>query len=717
MAEDINREVRVALAGNPNAGKTSLFNALTGAHHKVGNYPGVTVEKREGELSRNGRVYRFIDLPGIYSLTAYSMDEVVTRDFLLDEKPDVILDVLDSTNLERHLYLCLQFQELGLPLVGALNMSDEAESKGLKIDEAALSAILGIPMAKTVGFKGNGIEGILDLVDAVADGEAGNSGNEGEPRSIRYGEEVETRIAALEKLVGADPGFAKAYPARWMAVKLLEKDDNARQRLAIHPDASAIAAKAAEAVAWIEGHFGKDAEIVISEQRYGYIRGALKEAVSVARKPDFSFTEAIDKIVMHPLLALPIFIGILWAVFQLTFAVGAYPAAWLQDLFLFLGKAAGSILPAGPVRSLVVDGVIGGVGGVFSFVPYIVILFFFLSILEDSGYMSRAAFATDKILHAFGMHGQSALPMILGFGCSVPAIMAARALKSRRDRIITILVIPFMSCSAKLPVYVLFAAAFFPRNPTAAVLAVYAIGVATSMLAALVLRRTVLNGKPTPFVMELPPYRAPTLKGIAWHVREKTMSYVKKAGTVILAASVLIWALTAFPAYAPSAEELAGLRSEAVAQHPGLGPAEADREIGALVARRRTEGSAAGMIGKFIEPAFRPLGFDWKLAVATVTGFAAKEVTVSTLGVLYGSGENGNQGLIAALRADPGFNPATAFAFMLFTLAIPPCLAALATIRSELGWKWLGFAFAFMLGVGWLLAFASHGIGALIPIA
>lgn len=712
------RAVRVALAGNPNSGKTTLFNALTGAHHKVGNYPGVTVEKREGERVRAGRAYRFIDLPGVYSLTAYSMDEVVTRDFLLDEKPDVIVDVLDSTNLERHLYLCLQIQELGLPVVGALNMSDEAEAKGLRIDEAALSAILGVPMAKTVGPKGGGADALLDLVDAVVDSIGKPGEADEERRSIRYGEEVESRIEALERLIRLDSGFSGAYPARWLAVKLLEKDDNAKLRLGAHGGAEAISAKAAESVAWIEGHFGKDSEIVISEQRYGYIRGALKEAVSVARKPDFSLTEAIDRVVMNPLLALPIFALTLWATFQLTFSIGAYPAAWLQALFGWLGGIAGTFIPPGPIRSLVADGIIGGVGGVLSFVPYIVILFLFLSVLEDVGYMSRAAFATDKFLHAFGLHGQSVLPMILGFGCSVPAIMAARALKSRRDRIVTILVIPFMSCSAKLPVHVLFAAAFFPRNPAAMVMLVYAIGVAVSLAAAVVLRKTALRGKPTPFVMELPPYRAPTLKGVLWHVREKTASYVKKAGGVILVASVAVWALTAFPNRPPREAEVAAFAASERAAEPSLTDAEAAARTASFIARKRLERSAAGMVGKALEPAFRPLGFDWKFAVATVTGFAAKEVVVSTLSVLYGASEDsGPRDLPAALRADKSLSPLIALAFMVFILAIPPCFAALATIKAELGWKWLGFAFGFMLCVGWLLAFAVRGIGTLAGLA
>lgn len=718
------KTVRVALAGNPNAGKTTLFNALTGAHHKVGNYPGVTVERREGQRARGSRSYRFIDLPGVYSLTAYSMDEVVARDFLLNEKPDLIVDVLDSTNLERHLYLCLQFQELGIPVIGALNMSDEAEAKGLKIDDAALSAVLGIPMVKTVGPKGDGVDRLLDAIDALVDAAPAPAadGVAAEPteRSVRYGDEVEMKLEGLVKAVEADAAFAARYPARWMAVKLLEKDAHAAERLQAHRDGAAVAALAKDAVAWLEKHYGKDAEIVVSEQRYGYIRGAVKEVIQVVRKADFSLTESIDRVIMNPILALPIFAGVLWGVFQLTFLLGEYPMAWLEGLFGFLGGAAQAALPEGLLRSLVVDGVIGGVGGVFSFVPLIIILFFLLSILEDVGYMSRAAFATDKLLHAFGLHGQSIFPMMLGFGCSVPAIMAARTLKSPRDRIVTIMVIPFMSCGAKLPVHVLLAAAFFPANAANMVMLVYAIGVALALVSAWLLKKTILRGEPTPFVMELPPYRAPTLRGVLWHVWEKSWNYIKKAGTIILAASVLIWAITSFPAYEQGEEEAAAVAAAFMAREPDASEEEVLARVEAAAGEAALEYSVAGRLGKLIEPAVRPLGFDWKIGVATVTGFAAKEIVVSTLGILYGvGGEETEESLTLreALVADPVMNPLVAFVLMLFTLIIPPCFAALATIRAELGWKWLGITFAFLLGTGWVVGLVVYQGGRLLGLA
>ena len=689
------KPIRIALAGNPNAGKTSLFNALTGAHQKVGNYPGVTVEKREGLRTRGQRQYHIIDLPGTYSLTAYSIDEVVARDFILDEKPDIIVDVLDSTNLERNLFLCLQFQELGIPVVGALNMTDEAEAKGIHIDEKNLSKTLGIPLVKTVGHRSTGVEKLLTCIDAVVDSPVYSS------HFITYGDEIESKLKILEELIIGDEVFSPKYPARWLAVKLLEKDTHAYELLVQHSNAAEIEARAKEAVLWIERHFGKDAEIIVTEQRYGYIRGAVRESINLIQKADFSLTEKIDKVIMNRFLALPIYILVLWAMFQGTFFLGRYPMELLESFFGFLGGLFNHLMGEGLLRSLVVDGIIGGVGGVISFVPLIVILFFVLSILEDVGYMSRAAFATDKFLHAFGLHGQSIFPMMLGFGCSVPAIMASRTLKNRRDRILTVLITPLMSCGAKLPVHVLLAAAFFRENAANMVILIYAIGVSLSLLCALLLNRTILSGDPTPFVMELPPYRLPTLRGVLWHVWEKTWMYVKKAGTVILAASILIWAIMTFPVQEKYDKDDYARNSstETIARQEAL------------------SNSFAGRIGHFIEPVFRPLGFDWKIAVVSLSGFAAKEVIVSTLGIFYHSGgdtDAGNDGLREALHRD--MNPLIAFVLMLFTLIIPPCFAALATMKAELGAKWVGFEILFLFTLGWVICFIVYQVGSRVAV-
>jgi ferrous iron transport protein B len=671
--------IRVGLAGNPNAGKTSLFNAITGAHHKVGNYPGVTVEKREGLREYRGQEFRIVDLPGIYSLTAYSLDEVVTRDFLLEERPDIVVDVLDSTNLERNLYLCLQFQELGIPIVGALNMSDEAEGKGIAIDAKMLSETLGIPLIKTVGTAGKGVEGLLDAILETL--ERGGSG-----KSPAYGPEIETRLSSLEKILAADPKFSSKYPARWIAIKLLENDSNAAKVLEGHSQGTEIAMEAAAARTWLSGHYGKDSEIVITEQRYGYIKGALREAVKKTETKRVSFTEVVDRILMNRIIGLPLFFAILWGIFKFTFVVGEYPAALLEKLFALLSAAAVKGIPPGLLQSLIVDGIIGGVGGVFSFVPLIVILFLCISILEDTGYMSRAAFLTDKILHAFGLHGQSFMPLMLGFGCTVPALMSTRTLKSPRDRIATILAVPFISCGAKLPVYVLLAGTFFPSNPGNVVMIIYFAGVVLSMLSTIFLRKTVLRGKTTPFVMELPPYRVPTVRGIFWHVWGKTLHYVKKAGTIILAASMFIWLITTFP------------------KNPDISAS----------AEQNLEYSVAGRIGKFIEPAIKPLGFNWKIGVALIPGFSAKELVVSTMGILYGAGtgaQETNATLRQELKNDPDMNPLVAIVLMVFILVMPPCFASLATIRAEAGDKWLAFQVVYSISLAWLLSWLVKIIG------
>ncbi|GHV21186.1 ferrous iron transport protein B [Spirochaetia bacterium] len=718
-----NNTIRIALAGNPNSGKTTLFNALTGAHHKVGNYPGVTVEKREGSVIHNGKTFHFIDLPGIYSLTAYSMDEVVARDFILDEKPDLIVDVLDSTNLQRHLYLCLQMQELGIPVIGALNMTDEADENGIRINEKQLSASLGLPFVKITAHKSRGINDLLSQIEETASNSDGHSyrHNRNLLYKVSYGEEIENRLVIIEKLIkeggaSVDNSDSIAEAARWLSVKLLEKDKNAEARLSKLRNFEEIKAAAATAISWIQMHFGKDAEIVISEQRYGYIRGAVKESLSTIPKVDFSLTEKTDKVIMNRFLALPIFVAVLYLIFQLTFTIGAYPQGWLETFFGFLSGVINTYMPESLFRSLLVDGIIAGAGGVLSFVPLIVLLFFFLSILEDIGYMSRASFATDRFLHTFGLHGQSIFPMMLGFGCSVPAIMASRTLKSQRDRILTVLITPMMSCGAKLPIHILFAAAFFPGNAANMVMLIYACGIVISLISALILKKTALKGDPTPFVMELPPYRAPTAQGVLWHVWEKTWHYISRAGTIILASAVLIWIITNFPVYSMQDSETEAVTAAFQKENPNAGDAEIAAHLETLQADAVLEHSVAGTIGHVIEPVFRPLGFNWKMAVATVTGFAAKEIVVSTLGILYRVGmeeDEESESLHEALQNDPSMTPLTGFVFMLFMLLIPPCFAALATIKAELGWKWLGFEFVFLLCTGWISGCVVYQIGKL----
>ena len=690
-----NKIIRIGLVGNPNTGKTTIFNALTGAHQKTGNYAGVTVEKKEGYCEHNGIEYTIVDLPGIYSLTAYSADEVVTRDFVLHDKPDIIIDVLDSTSIERNLYLCLQFQELGIPVIGALNITDQAEEMGIRINDVTLSQLLDIPMVRTVGTRGEGITGLLDATERML-------ALTGKPRRpVSYGAELDAEINALTKVIEADAEISATVHPRWLAIKLLEKDARAHKRMSIYNGYGAIEKAAREGTQRIQRHFGIDSEIVVSEQRYAYIHGAVAEAVLRIKHDSISMTERVDSILLNRYLGLPLLLLILWSIFQITFTVGHYPVVWLSAGFSWLGSTLFTIMPDTLLRSLLVDGVIGGLSGVLSFVPLIAILFLCISFLEDTGYMARAAFIMDRFLHIFGLHGQSFLPMMVGFGCSVPAVMASRTLKNERDRIITILVTPFMSCGAKLPVYALLAGTFFAQRAGNMVLLIYVTGAVLALLSAWVFRRTVLRGDASPFVMELPPYRMPTAAGIAWHVRDKIEQYIRKAGTVLLAASILIWVLVTFPRPSPA---------DVVAYSQQTSVQQVDNH------RLTLEHSFAGRAGRIIEPLVKPMGFDWKIAISAITGFAAKEAVVSTLGVLYTTGSNNTQSLSQSLKSDKTFNPLIAFVLMLFTLIAPPCIAALSTIRAEAGNKWLCFSFAYSVSVAWLLCTAVYQTGRLLGI-
>ncbi len=747
--------IKIGLSGNPNSGKTTLFNSITGSHQKVGNYAGVTVEKKEGRRIYKNFEFIIYDLPGTYSLTAYSIDEVIARDFIIEEKPDVIIDVIDSTNVERNLYLCLQFQELRIPIIGALNIIDQAEEMGITIDDKQLSRILDIPMIRTMGPKGKGISELLDEAIKIVENKEHSN------RIPSYGNEVETEIEAIEKIFKEDKKFSDVYPSRWMAIKLLEKDENAYKKIEKSKNVNEIKKRTEESIKKIESHFGRDSEIVISEQRYAYIHGSVKETISKVNDKS-TVTEKIDVVLLNRFLGLPIFLFVLWAIFQMTFTIGAYPKDALQAFFGWLGSMTGKFIPPGMLYSLIVDGIIGGFGNVFSFIPLVVILFIFISILEDSGYMARAAFIMDKFLHIFGLHGQSFLPMMVGFGCSVPAIMASRTLKSRKDRIVTVLVTPFMNCGAKLPVHIVLAGAFFSRNAGNVIFSIYIAGIFLALVSSLLIRKTVLKGESTPFVMELPPYRFPTFKGILWHVWDKSKQYFKKAGTIILAASIVVWAITAFPkppenttkyrnmaneyksrnfnnvksrleSYLRDKAEINVLKDgeerkkyEVIIGRIQKNETTIDNEVDKILevesggyaenikAEESLSYSIAGRIGKFIEPAVRPLGFDWKIGIATVTGFAAKEVVVSTLGTLYSLGINEgkeSETLKRALQNDKTFNPLVAYVLMLFVLVLAPCFAAQATIKAELGWKWLGFFYFFTTLFAWSLCFAVYRIG------
>ncbi len=650
----------VALAGNPNAGKTTLFNSLTGARQHVGNYPGVTVERKEGETEFEGRTLHIVDLPGTYSLTPYSLEEVVARNYVIDEKPDVVVDVVDACNLERNLYLATQFIELDVPVVLVLNMVDMAEAQGVRINPELLSQLLGIPIVSMVATTGFGKRELFETVIEVASKQT-------HPKiTIPFGNEIEDHIAAISaKLSDMGVDDRTGLSPRWIAIKLLEGDavmfEHFRERV---EGADELIAAVERDRAHIEEILGEDPEIAIGDRRYGFIAGACRRAVSNVRPRKVDATDLIDDIVTNRIVGIPIFLFMMWLMFEMVFKLGDPPMHWIEAGFDWLAVAAGNSLPPGELRSLVVDGIIGGVGGVLVFVPNILLLFLAIAFIEDSGYMARAAFVVDRVMRNVGLHGKSFIPMLIGFGCTVPAVLATRTIDDEKNRLTTMLVTPLMSCSARLPVYLLLAGAFFPGAMAGKVIfIIYVLGVVLAMTMALIFRKSLFHGETTPFVMELPPYRWPTARGLFMHMWERTWHYIKKAGTVILAASIIVWFIATHPVPPP----------EITAQ---LSPAES--------ASVTAQYSIAGRISKAIEPALRPLGFNWKIGISLIAGFSAKEIVVSTLGTVYSLGEEAeDDSLRDALRADPDFSPLVAFTLMVFVLIYVPCFATVAVVRRE----------------------------------
>ncbi|HAY21701.1 MAG TPA: ferrous iron transport protein B [Desulfobacterales bacterium] len=805
-------KVTIALAGNPNAGKSCIFNYITGARQHVGNYPGVTVEKKEGLCTCGELQIQVVDLPGTYSLTAYSIDEVVARNYILEEKPDVIVNVADASNLERNLYLTTQLRELGVPMVLALNMSDVARNQGIEIDCQAISKALGIPVVPTIGHKGEGIRELLDEVVTLA-----SNGHHPASFRVEYGRDLEPELAAIQQVIEKQGNsLAKKYPPRWLAVKLLEKDEDLRKQK-ISPEILRALTKSAKKLKELSG---SPPEIMIAEARYGYIAGICQEAVRSSVETRRQMSDRLDAVLLNRGLGLPIFLGLMYLVFQMVFTLGEPPMGWIESAFEWVGGIVSGWWPKtseSALKSLLVDGIIGGVGAVIVFLPNILLLFLAIAILEDSGYMTRAAFLMDRIMHKIGLHGKSFIPMLLGFGCTVPAIMATRTLDNRADRLTTIMVAPLMSCGARLPIYALIIPAFFPVGLQGWMLwLIYLIGIALAVVSARILRSTLFRGETVPFVMELPPYHLPTLKSVIIHMWERGSLYLKKAGTIILALSVLLWALTSYPkkekydqdyqAMTMQTEEnfLAKIRdlnsdlglavnspllTEAIGaelakqaeqenyyehevgyaqaqerydhrlqelKEGQRGPllttflemrekvdqahqefdqtvAEAGLEQGspeyaatekqrdaklaeaeqvnpqvyAAVAKFREDleipykerltkikqaqeaedlsYSVAGRIGHTLEPLLTPLGFDWKIGTALIGAFAAKEVFVAQLGIVYsvGKAEEGSEALRDRLQEN--YSPLQAFSIMLFCLISAPCIATIAVTRRETG--------------------------------
>lgn len=684
------KKIKVALAGNPNSGKTTIFNLLTGARQHVGNYPGVTVEKKEGLCKYEGHEITFVDLPGTYSLTAYTIEEIVSRNFIIEEQPDVVVDIIDASSIERNLYLATQLIEMNVPLVLAFNMSDVAEQKGLLFDIEQLSRLLEAPVVQTIGSKGKGRKELLEAIVQTA-----KKGMVRRTHNISYGEEIEHELAKIESMItGKEQYLVEKYGSRWSAIKLLEQDEDIAKKVQSREVIDAVKASAEH----LKSIFADEPEVVIADRRYGFISGACQETIRTTVESRHGHSDMIDALVTNRVLGLPIFLILMYIVFFLTFKIGKYPMGWLEMFFKWAGRTITGLWPAGSeswLRSLLVDGIISGVGGVIVFLPNILLLFLAIAMLEDSGYMARAAFIMDRIMHKIGLHGKSFIPMLIGFGCTVPAIMATRILENRRNRLTTIMVMPLMSCGARLTIYALVIPAFFPASWYGPMMwLIYLIGIVLAIILIKVLRLTFFKGETVPFVMELPPYRVPTLKSVCLHMWHRGRMYLKKAGTIILAISILLWLASSYPK--PGKKTLADMSDE-------------------RARRVRLEHSVIGRLGKAIEPVIKPLGFDWKIGTALIGATAAKEVFVSQLAIVYavGGADEGTTTLRQQLRAN--YTPLTGFCIMLFCLIYAPCAATIAMTRQETNsWGWAMLQFFGLTILAYIITLAVYQIGSRI---
>lgn len=722
------KHLTIALAGNPNSGKTTIFNAITGTRQKVGNWPGVTVEKKEGHVKRFGYELTIIDLPGTYSLTPFSIEEIVARDFVLDARPDVVIDIIDASNLERSLYLATQLREIDCKVLFALNMADLARSNGIRIDSAKLGELLDLPVVFTVGNRQEGIDDLLQKAIDLAESGAPVP----QRRRVRYSQDIESAVGRLRAFMAEKAGGQLPYNPRWTAIKLLEDDRIVRQRLlaAAGEGGPAILAETERLRRQLADRYDDAPEIVMTDERYGFIAGIVREVLTTARRQRVDMSRSIDKVLTDRFLGFPIFVFFIWAMFQLTFSLGAYPMDWIGAGFEAAGNLAQRWMPESLLRDLLVDGVLAGVGSVAVFLPNILILFFCISLFEDTGYMARAAFLMDRIMHLVGLHGKSFIPMLMGFGCNVPAVMAARTLESEKDRILTVLVTPFMSCSARLPVYLVLAGTFFTQRAGTVIFGIYLLGIVVAMLSGRLFRKTLLPGGDAPFVMELPPYRMPMLKSLLIHMWDRARMFIQKMGGVILVGAVIVWVLSSFPRQVGFQRDYGALRDIAVqdwqariaAVDPGQRPAlelELARELTELRRQQRTEQIAQsylGRIGKGLEPVVAPMGIDWRGGVALLSGVVAKEIVVSTMGVLYAAEADSEDALGRALRA-AGMTPLAGLAMMAFVLLYVPCLATVAAVRRETGNRWMAFSVAYSTGLAWVVAVAIYQGGRLLGLS
>lgn len=721
IASGKRRTINVALVGNPNCGKTSLFNVASGSHEHVGNYSGVTVDAKEGHFDFQGYHFRLVDLPGTYSLSAYSPEELYVRKHIIDETPDVIINVVDAGNLERNLYLTAQLIDMNVRMVIALNMFDALQHSGNTLDYKKLGQLFGVPIVPTISRTGKGIDNLFHVIIGLYEG-ADFMGQKEEIQDeamreyrewhdkyvpdhkygsheeethefdgksyirhihINHGPELERSIDVVKEEICKDENIRYKYSTRFLAIKLLENDKDIEQRvIATLPNGKEVMKIRDREAERIRLSMNEDSEQAIADAKYGFITGALKETFTEKNQNTEMFTRIVDSIVTHKIWGFPIFFVFLYLMFECTFVFGEYPKGWIEWIVKQIAVLAETFIPAGPVKDLIVDGIIGGVGGVIVFLPNILLLYVFISFMEDSGYMARAAFIMDKIMHKMGLHGKSFIPLIMGFGCNVPAIMASRIIESRKSRLVTILINPLISCSARLPIYLVMIGAFFPSKASLVLLSIYVIGILLAVLMARIFSRFIVKGDDAPFVMELPPYRMPTLKSVLRHTWEKGAQYLKKMGGIIMVASIIIWFLGYYPnhnAYTTTAEQ--------------------------------QENSYIGQIGKAIEPVIEPLGFDWKMGIGLLSGIGAKELVVSSLGVLYTNNDDINS---VDLSERIPITPLVAYGYMLFILIYFPCVATVAAIKNESGsWKWAAFTICYTTLLAWVVAFLVHQVGSL----
>ncbi len=712
------KNITIALAGNPNSGKTTTFNNITGTRQKVGNWPGVTVEKKEGKISKFGYDLTIIDLPGTYSLTPFSIEEIIARNFVLEECPDVVIDIIDSSNLERSLYLATQLREIDCKVIFALNMADLAKTHGIKIDAKKLSELLNVPVVFTIGNKNEGINNLLKEAVKLAK----SSSEIPQERKVRYNKDVENSILQLQSLIELKIAEKLPYNSRWTAIKLLEDDEIVKKRIfeKAGDEAEKILQEALSQRSYLRDRFDDEPEIIMTDERYGFIAGIIKEVHTTSIKERIDISRNIDLILTNRFIGFPIFFIFIWGMFQITFSFGAYPMEWIETGVGFLSSTLDGLLPESLFKDLLLNGIIAGVGSVIIFMPNIMILFFCIAIFEDTGYMSRAAFLMDKIMHLIGLHGKSFIPMLMGFGCNVPAIMSARILESEKDRILTILITPFMSCSAKLPIYIVLAGTFFGVRAGTVIFSIYLVGIVLSILTGRIFRSTLLKGADAPFVMELPPYRVPMLKSLLIHMWDRSKMFLKKMGGIILIGSVIVWTFSAFPRNIEYSFDYNGeIEKIKAAYETGIKAGNVDNktlemkkdadilEITRAQRAEQVEKSYMGRIGKTISPLFSPIGIDWRGGVALLTGFVAKEIVVSTMAVLHAA-EKESDALKNALLSSK-MTPLSALSMMIFVLLYLPCLATVAAIKRETGsFKWMFFSIAYNTSIAWFAAFCVY---------